>query len=156
MPGRKAVPRHLRVVRGNPGKRPLPDDIPIELENVEPPRDLDEATRKEWDRLSVLLTDNHLLSDADKDMLAELCEVSVRLDQTRTDLKRSSLLVRAPNGGVARNPLVAIEVELMKRRQSLLAEFGMSPSSRTKVSRTDGRKKNRFAGHGKPPAARAD
>ena len=50
MRGRKPVPRHLKVLRGNPGKRRLHDAEPMPLGDlVDPPEWLTESQKAGWE-----------------------------------------------------------------------------------------------------------
>ena len=52
--GRKPTPTHLKLVRGNPGKRALPKkgtEIPVVVEEVTPPEFLSTDAKVEWGRM---------------------------------------------------------------------------------------------------------
>ena len=65
-------------------------------------------------------------------------EVMPLLERSGVDaedaLKKHGVLVKSPNGSPMPNPYLAIANKAMEQMRALLAEFGMSPSSRTRVA----------------------
>ena len=137
MRGRKPVPTALKVLRGNPGKRALSQDEPEPpplADDATPPTLSDEA-RLEWAELAPALSAVGLLTSLDAKALAQLCETSVMLAQAREDYE----------GHRCAETRAAV-LRLQEEERKLLVEFGMTPSSRTRVKASGAKKQaNRFA-----------
>lgn len=87
MPNRKIT--NLKVLEGNRGKRPLPEDEP-KPQPVAPdlPKDIDTQAKKTWQRLAPMAVRLGLLTETDGDSFASLCQARSRLLQIWTRLKK--------------------------------------------------------------------
>jgi P27 family predicted phage terminase small subunit len=93
----------------------------------------DEAKR-EWRRLAPKLEEAGLATGVDADALARYCVAMTRWRQAEEELAASGgLLVKKTNGDIAPNPLVAVAVRAMEVANKLGLEFGLTPSSRTRI-----------------------
>ena len=64
--GRRPTPSHLKVMKGNPGKRALPSNEPQPARGVPAaPRWLSKAARKHWKEIAAKLDEMGVLSHAD-------------------------------------------------------------------------------------------
>src|SRR5690348_3709942 len=97
MAGRRPTPTTLKVLRGNPGKRPLnpkepkpPTAIPIA------PQHLTEIAKAEWDRIAPKLAQLGLLTDLDRAALAAYCCAYARWSEAEEALKKTGTVVRSP------------------------------------------------------------
>src|SRR5438067_3785806 len=74
MRGRRPKPTRLKMLTGNPGKRPLNHDEPRPEANIpECPPELGPLARQEWDRLVGELAALRLLTNLDRAALAAYC-----------------------------------------------------------------------------------
>ena len=74
MRGRRPTPTRLKLLTGNPGKRPLNEDEPRPESAVpECPPELSPTARKEWDRLVGELGALRMLTNLDRAALAAYC-----------------------------------------------------------------------------------
>jgi phage terminase small subunit len=71
--GRKPTPRGLKILRGNPGKRPISDEVNLPAGVPAAPRELHGAARTEWDRITALLGPAKVLTEAEQQVLAGYC-----------------------------------------------------------------------------------
>lgn len=161
MAGRNPKPTALKLVTGNPGKRPLnkaepkyDDGIPICPSWLR-----DKVARAEWKRLTKLLGDAGVLTVADGNSLAMYCYVVSQIDAITQNI--------AENGYVAfdikinqdtgeeimvnpkSNPLALRLENYIKELRAYSALFGLDPSTRGKIhaKEPDGKKtdkKERF------------
>jgi len=74
-----------------------------------------------------------LLSKVDRAALAAYCCAYSRWIQAETILRSSGLLVKAWGGLPVQNPALGIADRAMSQMKAFLVEFGMTPSSRTRV-----------------------
>lgn len=110
MRGRKPVPTALRAVRGNPGKRPLPQGEPTpEIASGYCPKYLTgDLARKLWAKWAPALVRLRVLSELDEAALACACLATAEALQDPT-AKKLAAAARAQ------------------------AECGLTPSSRTRI-----------------------
>ena len=109
---RARKPTALKILQGNPGKRKLPQHEPKPPEGqCLPPAGLSKAELSEWNQLAPVLETMRVLTTADQKALAVLCG-----------------LLTAWTSGADRDARLAGEI------RQYLTQFGMTPSSRAKVS----------------------
>jgi P27 family predicted phage terminase small subunit len=134
MRGRKPLPSNVVRLRGNPGKRRLNDAEPRPAPKVPAcPACLGEEARKEWQRLAKELVGLGLLTGLDCAMLAAYCQAHALWIEAVSSIERYGTMVKSPNGLPMQSPYVAVanrQVDIMVR---IASEFGMTPSSRTRI-----------------------
>jgi P27 family predicted phage terminase small subunit len=142
--GRKPTPLHLALVRGNPGKRKLPDPnkvIQPPLEAPAPPPHLSDEARAEWDRIVAVLIGLKLMTPIDRAPLAAYCEAYGRWVQAERalramaekDMLTRGLVIKTTGGNLIQNPLVGTANKAMADMVRYAAEFGMTPSARARL-----------------------
>lgn len=132
------MPTELRVLRGNPSKRPFASDEPTPapvLETQAPPECLDEAGKAEWRRVAPILVRNGLLTEMDVDALTTYCHAYALWKEANAKIRQFGIVIKSPNGYPMPSPYLAIANKAMLQMKGLMSEFGMTPSSRTHVSR---------------------
>jgi P27 family predicted phage terminase small subunit len=135
--GRRPVPTTLKALRGNPGKRPLSDDEPRpEATLPAPPSHLSAEAKREWWRLGRQLKAIGLMTNIDRGALALYCQAWSRWLEAEKALKTYGVMVKSPNGFPMQSPYLAVANKAMEQIRTMLCEFGMSPSSRTRVHAT--------------------
>jgi P27 family predicted phage terminase small subunit len=146
--GRKPKPTHLKLLAGKPGHRALPENEPqpAELDAFpDPPAHLSGTARAEWDRTLPLLRKNKIITEIDLNAFAAYCQAYGRWQEAEAEVAKQGMVVLAPSGFPVQNPYLAVANKALEQMAKLQAEFGMTPSSRTRVSMAGvGRKKNRF------------
>jgi P27 family predicted phage terminase small subunit len=133
--GRKPRPTKLKVLEGNPGKRRLNDkesDPPPAIPSC--PEHLSPAAKKEWERVTPLLEKLGLLSQIDGAALSLYCQAWGRWVEAEGALKTYGVMVKSPNGFPMQSPYLAVANRAMEQIRAMLTEFGISPSSRSRVS----------------------
>ena len=132
--GRRPTPTSLKLLRGNPGKRPLnPQEPRPPVAVPRAPAHLSPEARKEWRRTGRLLAAMGLLAEIDRAALAMYCEAWARWAEAEQALQKYGLIVKSPSGLPMQSPYLAVANKAMEQIGRLLAEFGMSPASRTRV-----------------------
>ena len=97
------------------------------------PACLGDEARKEWQRLSKELAELGLLTGLDRNLLAAYCQAHALWVEAVSSIARYGTMVKSPNGYPMQSPYVAVankQVDIMVR---IAAEFGMTPSSRTRI-----------------------
>lgn len=135
MAGRPPKPTALKKLQGNPGKRPLNKAEP-KLAAALPscPRHLSREARKEWHRVSKELYEAGLLTMVDRAALAGYCQAWGRWVNAERDLANQSLTLTTEKGYSYPNPLLGIAKTALAEMHTFMAAFGMTPSSRSKVT----------------------
>jgi P27 family predicted phage terminase small subunit len=142
--GRKPTPTHLKLVRGNPGKRKLPDpakEIRPPLDEPTPPAHLSDEAKVEWGRIVSLLFQLKLMTQIDRASLAAYCQAYGRWVQAERaltsmaekDMLTRGLMIKTTGGNLIQNPLVGTANKAMADMVRYAAEFGMTPSARTRL-----------------------
>lgn len=137
MRGRKPNPTNLKLLRGNPGRRPINTNEPDLPELLgPPPGHLGAKAVEEWDRLRDLFKDQNLLTEADRASLAAYCVAYSRWVEAETQLITSGLLVKSPSGWPIQNPYLSIANKAWEQMHKMMAEFGLTPSGRSRIKTT--------------------
>jgi P27 family predicted phage terminase small subunit len=135
MRGRKPQPTALKILRGNPGHRPLNRDEPAPpaAHNLAPPTWLEGPAVAEWRRLAPTLHRLGLLTEIDGDALATYCQTWARWQEAEGQIRKFGMVIKGKHGFPVISPYVAVANRAMAQMKSLLVEFGMTPSARTRV-----------------------
>ena len=158
MAGRKPKPTALKLLNGNPGKRPFNLDEPrIDLAQPSPPPFLNDYAKVEWGRVVGSLFEAGLMTEVDRAALAAYCQSYGRWCQAEESLSKmaeqdpanAGMIIRTSNGNAIQNPLVGIANKAHGDMVKYAAEFGMTPSARSRVSATPHTSGNAFAKNGK-------
>jgi P27 family predicted phage terminase small subunit len=130
----------LRMLKGNPGRRPLARREPAPPRGIpDAPDWLSAAARAEWDRITPPLAAMGVLTPLDRTGLAVYCVLCARVIACEADLQaRGMLLQGLTQRGKARvhqvpNPNLSILHTTLGLLRVFLAEFGMSPASRSRI-----------------------
>ena len=135
--GAKPTPTKLKVLRGTLRKHRANAEEPVVTPEIPTcPRELSPAARKEWRRIGPELARMGLLSRIDRAALAMYCDHYGRWLEAIAALQKYGVVVKSPNGFPMQSPYVAIANKSGEQVRLLLGEFGMSPSSRTRVHAT--------------------
>jgi P27 family predicted phage terminase small subunit len=132
--GRLPKPTKLKLLTGNPGKRPL--NLRAPPPNAAPPRCpvwLDAEAKRKWKRLAPELARLGLLTLVDGDALAAYCQAWAEFRQATEALKQEGRLVTKPSGRRSPHPAVAPQRSARRARKDFAGLFGLDPSSRSKL-----------------------
>jgi P27 family predicted phage terminase small subunit len=136
MRGRKPTPTALKILHGNPGKRRLPDnEVQPPSEIPEPPDHLDDAAKKEWARITELLSQLGLIARLDMAGIAAYCVAFSRWADAERKVAKHGIIVMSPDKKFPmKSPYLSVAESAMEAMRKMLAEFGLTPSSRTRLS----------------------
>lgn len=139
MRGRKPIPTSLKVLAGNPGKRPLPTNEP-EYDCLEPttPEELNDprwATAKaEWERVVPELERAGVLKRVDRAAIVFYCVLYQMAFEAMMGIRDHGTFTRTPAGYLMLNPHFKVLNNTFDKIKSLWSEFGLTPSSRTRIA----------------------
>jgi len=132
--GRKPIPPGIKRLMGNPGKRPIIDNTPPPWsEKPKPPRHLGSVAKKEWKRMLAEFERLGIAPSCDATALALYCQVYERWVDAETNLKEQPLVLQGPQQPY-QNPYLSIANKAFEQLKSLLVEFGMTPTSRCRIT----------------------
>jgi phage terminase small subunit len=151
--GTLPTPTKIRILNGNPSRRPLPANEPQFTPGIPaPPSGMSGRARKQWDQLIGEMANSGVLRLVDGGALAMLCEDLAMLDTLRKGLagQESEVAKKAKEKKqqISGNALTALSRTTEGRRtltsiRELSAqiiiqrrEFGLTPSSSTRVQVT--------------------
>ncbi len=149
--GPKPLPANVRAFTGT-SKRPLraadlADGVHPEVGLPPMPKYLGPEARKEWRRITPELLELNLLTRVDRAALELYCRAYGRLQQVERALTArqdqlvaegrdptDALMQPTPTGFIRESALSKLAAELGQQVDRYLASFGMSPSSRSRVT----------------------
>lgn len=134
--GRKPKPTAIKQLEGNPGKRPLPQE-PVfgSAFPDEPPKWLSQEAKRLWKELVPQLRSiPGLIQCVDVSAVELLCESYAQWREAALILQKEGQTFTTPNGYVQQRPEVAIAQKNAKLVKELCAEFGLTPSSRSRIN----------------------
>jgi phage terminase small subunit len=111
MRGRPRKPTALRVLEGNPGKRPLPQNEPRPTGKAEMPGWLKPAAAVVWGEYAPRLLELGLLTDVDGETFGQWCTLAARFRSQGAKMPASHIA----------------------RMDALASKFGLDPSSRARM-----------------------
>ena len=151
--GRKPVPSAIKLIQGNPGRRPINKKEPKPKPKVpSPPSALKGEALREWKRITKVLGPMWMLSDLDRAVLAAYCTAYARWKAATDGIAAAAkstghggLLTETRNGNLIQNPLVGIQRRAAEDMVKHGAEFGLTPSARSRLKiENPNRKPNEF------------
>ncbi len=141
--GPKTKPTKLKLLTGTARAHRLnPHEPQPEVAQPNAPEHLTDAAREEWHRVVVELMALGILTHLDRGALAAYCQAYGRWSAAETALARMAdrdavtdgLIVKTKSGNLIQNPMVGAANKAMADMVRYAAEFGMTPSARTRVS----------------------
>ncbi len=144
--GPKTKPTQLKLLSGTARKHRLNAHEPRpEIARPDVPDHLTPAAQLEWDRVIEETLNLGILTNLDRGALAAYCQAYGRWVSAETALARMAekdavthgLIIRTKAGNAIQNPLVGAANKAMADMVRYAAEFGLTPSSRTRVAAPD-------------------
>jgi P27 family predicted phage terminase small subunit len=137
MRGRKPKDLALKMLQGNPGKRPLAAQNPFTMGIPKKPADLGQEASEEWDRLTRTLAG--ILSLSDYGILRCACDAHEQMVQAvRVIHKHGPTYTSTNENGsvlIRQRPEVRMRENARRSYQLALSELGATPAGHTRVRR---------------------
>ena len=148
MKGRKPTPTALKVLAGNPGKRPLNRREPrVTPKAPSMPTTLSAEAKREWRRVVPVLERVGTLSLVDRGTLDAYCRAYARMVEADRHIQKHGVVLLEQTGelpdGTAifvrpvRNPMVGVWKSATVLVRSLGSEAGLTAASRTRLEVRD-------------------
>jgi P27 family predicted phage terminase small subunit len=137
--GKRPEPTKLKILRGNPGCRPINKAEPQPpADGVVMPSHLGEVAAGKWSELLPLLQAVKVMTRADIEALARYCDTYEWWLATRAKLKKEGDTYPILNDKgevkyIAQRPEVSIANKLATQLRQLESDFGLSPAARTSL-----------------------
>ena len=113
--GRKPKPTNLKVLEGNPGKRPLPtNEVKPQKKAPRCPQWLEEDAKREC-----------------------YCQAYARWKEAEEFLSKHGSILKTPNGYLQQVPQVSISQTNLKIMLKFCEQFGLTPSARNRLATMD-------------------
>ena len=105
MRGRRPVPTRMKVLTGNPGKRPLNEHEPQPEPTIpDCPPQLGPIAREEWDRLIGELASLRMVTALDRSALAAYCNAYGLWAEATEAIQKYGTMVKSPTGYPMQSP----------------------------------------------------
>jgi len=131
--GPAPMPASLRVLTGNPSRRPLRGQEPAIAPGLpDPPPDLTEAARAEWDRVGPLLAEAGLVTPLDRAVLVMYVETWSLWRELDGAVKREGITITR-RAGPGISPVFKAAMETAGALRLLAVEIGMTPAGRSRL-----------------------
>lgn len=133
--GRKPKPTALKVLEGNPGKRPLNEHEPKpKLVRPACPAWLNTEGKKKWRELAPQLETLGLLTALDGAALAAACQRWGTFVECEKYMATYGRVMTTSTGYEQQRPEESIAKAALADYYKFMAEFGMAPASRSRIS----------------------
>ena len=147
MQGRKTLPTNLKVIRGTaqPCRINSKEPKPEKVKRPPPPKTLSTEARKHWRKISKELETCGVLTQVDKDALALYCELYAQWLEAGEMIKKKGMVIADPRYADRKtekgkamvvpvlSPYFKASLKLSDQMKQMLCEFGMTPSSRSRI-----------------------
>src|SRR6266850_5606886 len=97
MRGRKPKPSALRLLEGNPGKRPIENEPAPDPGIPQSPQHLSDLAKNAWAKVSVKLDKIGILTEVDDWGLEQLCENYAEILELRATIKEKGRFQKVTN-----------------------------------------------------------
>lgn len=138
MVGRKPLPAAIKAINGrSPGRdsggrliqpepqaKPGPPPAPDELQG---------KAREAWASFIADMDGMGVITHADRVALITLCQAWAEMQDAQKHIEDEGVVIQFPNGVPGANPYCKIREQAKLTVMKLLTEFGLTPSSRSRV-----------------------
>ena len=133
-PGPKPLPAAIHQLRGTFRPDRHSDSVVPKTGLPTCPAHLNSTAKREWKRVLSELGPIGLATKLDRSALAAYCQVYARWVEAEEQIKTHGVLVKGSKGYPVLSPYLEVANKAIQQMRLLLAEFGMTPSARTRVS----------------------
>lgn len=132
MAGMPRKPALIRRMEGNPGRRPIPEEITT-LGEVLLPAGLSVEAQDCWHVIKGSLPIG-LLSQADTAVMERMANAWARYRECQRFIERAGLMVRGAMGEMRRNPYLLVQRQAAEEMHQCGEVLGLSPVARTRIA----------------------
>ena len=132
MKGRKPTPTALKVLQGNPGRRPINKREPKPRKSVRCPGWLSPKAKAEWQRLAPELLRLGLLTMVDQSAFAMFCTAVAEVQLAQENIRGNGRTYQVDDL-MKPNPAVGQLKAFMQEARAWGALFGLTPADRSRL-----------------------
>lgn len=132
--GRKPKPPEVHALNGNPGKRPVPNPIPVPLDRPAAPENYDEARVKLWDYFCDAIQGMGLQTSINAPCLELLVDSFYAYRQMQQELQSTEDFVLFTKAGMSLSAYFRARKALFAEVMQLLVQFGFTPVARAQLA----------------------
>jgi P27 family predicted phage terminase small subunit len=125
-------PNALKLLEGNPGKRPIKKGPDNKADKLHCPAWLNIEAKREWKKIVPYLKKAGFINNGDKAVLASYCQNYARWKQAETALDNEDLKVIG-RAGYMPNPLAKMSAQYHAMMNTAIKKLGLSPSDRANL-----------------------
>lgn len=130
----KPLPTALKVFKNTARKDQLNEFEPMpDSDKIIPPNNLSDIARENWDLVVEQLTLAGIMTNLDNQALALYCEAYARWTEANDKIREHGMVIKAPSGYPVQSPYLSISNKAFEQMRAMLSEFGMTPSSRSRI-----------------------
>ena len=143
MKGRKPLPTNLKVIHGTARPHRVNDQEPKPEKVRRPlaPKSLSADARKHWKKIARDLEACGVLTLMDQDALALYCELYAQWVEAGDMIQKKGIVIADPRYLAKETPVTVpiqspyfmASLKLAEQMKAMLCEFGMTPSSRSRI-----------------------
>jgi P27 family predicted phage terminase small subunit len=132
--GRKPIPSKIKQLQGTERADRKNHHEPIS-DAIDPkaPSHLKGNAKKEWNRMIEIFENMNLLTKMDRSALEQYCVCYGRWIDVEKEIVKHGTISISEKGVPFISPRVNLSSMMLKQMKSFLSEFGMTPSSRTRL-----------------------
>jgi len=135
IPGPKPKPLEVKQLEGDLHKERWNLNAPKPITSQPTcPAHLCTTAKTEWKRIVPELSTLGILTKIDRAALAAYCEAYGEWVEACRLMKGKSPVIKTAAGNIIQNPLLGIKHKCTEQMYKFLVEFGMTPSSRTRIT----------------------
>jgi P27 family predicted phage terminase small subunit len=142
--GRKPKPTVAKVLAGDRKDRINPSEPRPRRSLPDRPDHLDGFGREAWDRIVPKLDALGVLTELDGEALSLYCETYSLARHAEAEIRTGGVTTFTDQGSLKPNPAVAVVSQARRLMAAILMEFGLTPSSRSRV-KTDAKPQDALA-----------
>ena len=144
MSGPAPLPKKIHQLHGNPGRRPFNKNQPEPPVKIpKPPIRLGTIARRHWKYVVPLLEEMGVLSSIDSAALAAYCQTFEQWSNLEDIIKKDKKLAADDENKLSLRDNLSVGrslIQIRNQMRMMLAEFGMTPASRGRVTVLDYKK----------------
>ena len=144
MSGPAPLPKKIHQLHGNPGRRPFNKNQPEPPVKIpKPPIKLGKLARRHWKYVVPLLEEMGVLAAIDSAALSAYCQTFEQWVELEDIIKADNKLVEGDENKLSLRDKLSVGrslIQIRNQMRMMLAEFGMTPASRGRVSVLDYKK----------------
>jgi P27 family predicted phage terminase small subunit len=136
--GPRPIPTHLKLVRGNPGKRPINREEPRPVGDlVEAPEWFDDDQRQWW-TYAIANAPAGLLKRLDRDVLVVWVVAAVEHRAAAQKVRQLGQVTKTRDGNLIQNPFLPVMNRQAQMMLRAAEQLGFSPAARSRIHVGDG------------------